>query len=160
MGYPPPITQSSIAKKSICLFLLYFLVSAAWSPGIVSQLWLIVHLAWLLVDGRKSQGPYEISVSDHVFLRNIDNSSNVVIDGHVLVRWQNSEIVCLHLNVIFQKPQKKKCRRYNIWLFTVHTSNSLSLTDTTPPRKQVTTNNMVRNSIFAIVSTVQVQVDT
>ena len=39
------------------------------------------------------------------------------------------------------------------------TSNSLSVTDTTPPRKQVTVNNMVRNCIFAIVTAVQVQVD-
>ena len=40
------------------------------------------------------------------------------------------------------------------------TSNSLSVTDTTPPRKQVRTNNMVRNCIFAIVTAVQVQADT
>ena len=43
--------------------------------------------------------------------------------------------------------------------YTPHTSNCLSVTDTTPPRKQVTANNMVRNCIFAIVTAVQVQVD-
>ena len=43
---------------------------------------------------------------------------------------------------------------------TARTSSSLSVTDTTPPRKQVTVNNMVRNCIFAIVTSVQVQVDT
>ena len=42
----------------------------------------------------------------------------------------------------------------------VRTANSLSVTDMTPPRKQVTINNMVRNCIFAIVTAVQVQVNT
>ena len=46
-----------------------------------------------------------------------------------------------------------------VQLHSVHTSNSLSVTDTTLPRKQETVN-MVRNCIFAIVTAVQVQVDT
>ena len=50
--------------------------------------------------------------------------------------------------------------KHYIQLCTVQTSNSLSVTDTTPPRKQVTVNNMVRNCIFAIVTTVQLQVNT
>ena len=50
--------------------------------------------------------------------------------------------------------------QHDITFITVRTSNSLSVTDMTPPRKQVTANNMVRNCIFAIVTTVQVQVDT
>ena len=51
-------------------------------------------------------------------------------------------------------------RKHSIQLCTLHTSKSLSVTDTTPPRKHVAANNMVRNCIFAIVTTVQVQVDT
>ena len=45
-----------------------------------------------------------------------------------------------------------------IFMNTALTSNSV--TDTTPSRKQVMINNMVRNCIFAIVITAQVQVDT
>ena len=45
-------------------------------------------------------------------------------------------------------------------LNTLHTSSSLSVTGTTLPRKEVTVNNVVRNCIFAIVTAVQVQVDT
>ena len=47
-----------------------------------------------------------------------------------------------------------------VWLNELHTSNSLSVTDTIPPRKQATVNNMVRSCILAIVTAVQVQVDT
>ena len=37
----------------------------------------------------------------------------------------------------------------------MHTSNSLSVTDTTPLKKQVTDNNMVGNCIFAIFTTAE-----
>ena len=40
---------------------------------------------------------------------------------------------------------------YRIFINTSFTSNSLSVTDRTPPKKQVTVNNMVRNCIFATV---------
>ena len=60
----------------------------------------------------------------------------------------------------FSLIEKQLSKNMIVKVCSVHTSSSLSVTDATPPRKQVTVNSMVRNCNLAIVTTVQVQVNT
>ena len=55
---------------------------------------------------------------------------------------------CMELKQTFKFDRSRMC--------TLLASNSLSVTDTTPPRKQVAANNMDGNCVFAIASTVHV----